>query len=389
MKVLHVIPSINPLRGGPSQAIIEMVRALRTEGIDACIVTTQDNGIYRNKDIPLNQWIMYEGVPTLVHSCLDSRIRGVREFLFSLSFGYWLIKNVSTYDMVHIHAIFSFPSTISMLFSRIKGVPYIVRTIGQLNSWSLNQSALRKIIMMALVERKNLYHAKAIHVTSKYELQDLESLGLGRNCFILGLGVDMPNVCNSKEDGVSDNRAKRVRLLFLSRIHPKKQLELLLSALAILKHDIKEERWELAIAGSGEPSYIEMLKGKSTDLGIEEHIIWHGHVAGEAKRELFHSSDWFVLPSASENFGISVVEAMASALPVVITENTGISEKVIEYSAGYICSEKPWDFAQVLSTAINNPESKSMGKHATVLVAENFSWTLIAKTLSDLYYILR
>ena len=385
MKVLHVIPSISPLRGGPSQAIVEMVRALREQGIDACIITTQDSGLYKNKEVPLNRWIQYEGVPTFVHSCLDSRIRVIREYLISPSFVYWLIKNISDYDIIHIHAIFSFPSTISMIVSRIKGIPYVVRTIGQLNKWSLRQGALKKKTMMTLIEKKNLSHAKAIHVTSKYELQDLESLGLGDKCFILGLGVATPNISVVRQFGIGNSNNEAIRFLFLSRVHPKKQLELLLTALAILKHQINEDGWELAIAGSGEQDYIETLKSKTRDLGIENHITWHGHVTGETKQVLLNSSDWFVLPSASENFGISVVEAMASALPVVISANTGISDKVNEYSAGYICNEDPSEFAKVLLKAIKGSHNRSMGNSARKLVADHFSWEPIAKSLIKHY----
>lgn len=382
MKVLHIIPSISRLRGGPSQAVIEMVTALRTEGIDACIVTTEDNGVYKNKDVPVNQWTQYENIPVLVHSCIDSKIRSIREYLISFSLTYWLIQNIGAYDVIHIHALFSFPSTISMFIARIRGVPYIIRTIGQLNEWSLKQGALRKRTMMRLIEYKNLCEANAIHVTSRYEQKDLEQLGLVDKCFILGLGVESPSLQNNEYKYKTKDK---VMFLFLSRIHPKKQIELLFSAFAILKYEIKEERWELAIAGTGDQSYIDNLKGMSRDLGIEQHLLWHGHVEGEAKHNLFETSDWFVLPSASENFGISVVEAMASALPVIISNNTGISDKVIDYSAGYICSDTPLNLASKLSKALNSSKYVDMSNSARRLVAENFSWKYIAKSLIQVY----
>ena len=313
---------------------------------------------------------------------MNSKIRSIREYLVSFSFAYWLIKHIGDYDAIHVHALFSFPSTISMMVARISGVPYIIRTIGQLNSWSLKQSALRKKVMMILVEKQNLLNARAIHVTSNYERRDLEKLGLGDKCFILGLGVDLPS-----EDTHENKKLRngQIRLLFLSRIHPKKQIELLFSALGILKYTIKEESWELAIAGTGDETYVEILKNLSKRLGIEQHIIWHGHVAGEAKQKLISSSDWFVLPSASENFGISVVEAMASSLPVVISNNTGISDKVIQYSAGFICCDDPLKFAQVLSEAIKSSDIKTMGISARKLVMENYSWKSIGSSLSQFY----
>ena len=98
MKVLHVIPSISPLRGGPSQAVIEMVRALREEGIDACVVATQDNGKYRNPDLPTNTWFNYMDIPLFLHKCIDSRFRALREFQISSSLIRWLYANIE--DMI-------------------------------------------------------------------------------------------------------------------------------------------------------------------------------------------------------------------------------------------------------------------------------------------------
>jgi len=384
MKVLHVIPSISPLRGGPSKAVIEMVRAVRSEGIDACILTTQDNGVYRNPDLPTGKWILYEDVPILLHSCIDSRIRALREYLISPALTQWLIKNIDQYDLIHFHAVFSFPSTVGMAIARLRRVPYIIRTIGQLSPWSLNQGSLRKKFMIGIIEGANLRHANAIHVTSNYELKDLELLGLDSNGFILGLGVDLPyqtfNTTNA-----TDQSDKEVSFLYLSRIHPKKQIELLFEALRILKFELHEGNWKLDLAGTGETDYLEKLKTKAKALCIEGHLIWHGHVSGGEKLDLLEKSDWFVLTSASENFGISVVEAMAASIPVIITQSVGISDKVFQYSAGYICKENPQAIAEFLRKAIQGYNKREMSAAARKLVEEKFSWQYIGKTLANLY----
>ena len=384
MKVLHIIPSISPLRGGPSQAVIEMVRAIRREGIDACIVTTQDNGVYRNPDLPTGKWILYENVPILLHSCIDSKIRAVREYLISPTFTQWLIRNIDQYDLIHFHAIFSFPSTIGMAIARLRRVPYIVRTIGQLSPWSLKQGFIRKKFMIKMIEGANLKHANAIHVTSNYELRDLELLGLDSHGFTLGLGVSLPyQSVNTAND--PDQLDKKVSFLYLSRIHPKKQIELLFEALNILKIKLHEENWELALAGTGEADYLDRLKKEAKTLSIDGHLVWHGHVTGGEKLDLMKQSDWFVLTSASENFGISVVEAMAASIPVIITEGVGISDKVLQYSAGYICRENPEEIAEVLKKAIQGFNIVEMRTAARRLVEEKFSWDYIGKSLTNFY----
>jgi glycosyltransferase involved in cell wall biosynthesis len=361
-----------------------MVRAIRREGIDACIVTTQDNGVYRNPDLPTGRWILYENVPILLHSCIDSRIRAVREYLISPTFTQWLIRNIDHYDLIHFHAIFSFPSTIGMAIARLRRVPYIVRTIGQLSPWSLKQGFIRKKFMIEMIEGANLKHANAIHVTSNYELRDLELLGLDSHGFTLGLGVSLPyQSVNTAND--PDQLDKKVSFLYLSRIHPKKQIELLFEALNILKIKLHEENWELALAGTGEADYLDRLKKEAKTLSIDGHLVWHGHVTGGEKLDLMKQSDWFVLTSASENFGISVVEAMAASIPVIITEGVGISDKVLQYSAGYICRENPEEIAEVLKKAIQGFNIVEMRTAARRLVEEKFSWDYIGKSLTNFY----
>lgn len=384
MRVLHVIPSISPLRGGPSQAVIEMVRALREIGIDACVVATQDNGKYRNPGLPTNTWFTYMDIPLLLHQCIDSEFRVIREFQISTSLVSWLYTNVRDYDIVHFHAIFSFTTTFGMLVARYRRIPYIIRTIGQLNSWSLKQGLFKKKLMLELVERGNLESATAIHVTSQYELDDLRLLGLSNRSIRLGVGVNIPQKVNMVDISPRDEN-KKVRFLFLSRIHPKKQLELLFESLEELKYGDHEDEWELVIAGSGDSDYVQQLKNVSVQRGIQENLVWMGHVTGKEKERVLLTTDWFVLLSSSENFGISAVEAMAASLPIIITHNVGISQEVLKYDAGFVCKEDPKEIAQILKLVLNSSIHRQMGLSALRLVQDNYSWNYIASRLSDIY----
>jgi glycosyltransferase involved in cell wall biosynthesis len=158
-----------------------------------------------------------------------------------------------------------------------------------------------------------------------------------------------------------------------------------LEALNILKVKLHEENWELALAGTGEADYLDRLKKEAKTLSIDGHLVWHGHVTGGEKLDLMKQSDWFVLTSASENFGISVVEAMAASIPVIITEGVGISDKVLQYSAGYICRENPEEIAEVLKKAIQGFNIVEMRTAARRLVEEKFSWDYIGKSLTNFY----
>lgn len=381
MKVLHIIPSISTKRGGPSKAILGMVKGLRDIGIEASILTTSDSCIYQDRNYPLHEWFLVESIPVLMFPTLNSRNDKIREFLFSPSYTTWLMRNIQTYDLLHIHAIFSYPSSIAMLFARLTRKPYIVRTIGQLNEWSLSQSYRSKKYMLDLVERKNLDSAVAIHVTSELEVNDLKQFGYRGEILSLGLGVDLPVISRNERESTLE----RTNFIFLSRLHPKKQLELLLEAFSIIRNEAHEKTWRLTIAGDGDPAYVKYLKKQSQDLGIADYISWVGHISGIKKDEVLKEADWFVLPSASENFGISAVEAMANSVPVIITETVGIAEKVREHGAGIISSSSPLELARVLRKAMGGP-SLEMKQAARSMVEKQYSWNKICTDLSDYYH---
>jgi len=380
VRILHVIPSVSPLRGGPSKAVVEMVQALRQQGVDAAILTTNDHGPGVDPSLPTGRWIERHGVPLLAFPRWSPPLAPLREFAISPGLALWLRRHIHHYDLLHVHAIFSFPSTWSMLQARRSGVPYVVRTIGQLSPWSLRQSGARKRWMLRLVELRNLNGAAAIHFTTAAERDEAAGLGLTPAPLVLPLGVR--TTIAQPRDG--SKPAGPIRFLFLSRLHPKKQLDRLMQALALMAMDQPAASWTLHIAGRGEPAYETELRSLAERLGIAARCQWLGQVTGVAKERELAAADWLVLPSAAENFGIAVAEALAAGTPVVVSPQVALAELVREAGAGLVCDSDPAELAGTLARALAGP-SPTMRQAALNLAEQRLAWSAIAADLKAAY----
>ena len=381
LKVLHVIPSISPRRGGPSQAAIEMVTALRLRQVDAAILTTNDDCESLLTDLPTGGWTTYSGVPVLAFPRWSPPMGPLREFAYSAGLNRWLPKHIQRFDLLHVHALFSFPSTMAMVHARRARVPYLLRTIGQLSPWSLARSKARKQLMLNLIEKRNINSARFLHFTTTLERDEcFMALGQSFPSLVLPLGVRLPPVL-PQEDGPHD---EGLRLLFLSRLHPKKQLEVLLKALALFQAAAPQSHWQLDIAGSGEPAYLASLQKLAGQLNLAHRCRWLGHVQGDAKTSLLQQADWFVLPSAAENFGIAVVEALAAGTPVIVSPQVAVAELIEGAGAGLVCPSDPEALCQVLRRHDQGPTS-AMRLAARSLAETTFSWSSVADQLETSY----
>lgn len=384
VKVLHIIPSVSPIRGGPSKAVIDMVGALIEQGVDASIVTTNDDGA-NELNVPLNSPTQYQGVPVMFFKRWSPMVHALREFAFSNAYRVWLKENISNYDLVHIHAIFSFTSSYAMYLARKHNIPYVIRPIGQLETWSLQQSKWRKRAFLSLFERKNLSRAQAIHYTAESEKKqaNLNVTTLNPDkAHVIPLGVHSPmDLKFSKSDFRKkyqlDNNT--TVFLFLSRIHPKKGLELLIDAFGC----IEDQSWTLLIAGDGSPAYLNSLKQRIKDVGLSERCKFTGFVEGEEKDQLMQCADFYTLTSYSENFGIAVLEALGAGTPVIVTKEVALSEQVATHKLGYVCDLSIESVKGALTKALSK-NTRDLAD-TSKFVEQNYSWHSISQKLIDLY----
>ncbi|MEQ1933842.1 MAG: glycosyltransferase, partial [Fimbriimonadaceae bacterium] len=293
-----------PRHGGPTVAVLGMVRAEREQGIDAVILSSDDD-VGACLGVPLKEWIMHEGVPVFFLPRMPAKQHTLVGFTYTPDYPAWMAANVGKFDFVHVHTVFSHPANTAMRACRRAGVPYCVRPLGQLCHWSLQQRRWIKELQLALFTRRNIDGASFIHCTSEMEARETGEAGFRSPCEVLPHGLVMPpRIVNARERLRADLGlpADRLVVVFMARIHQKKGVELLIEAAGRL-----DLPFDLVVVGSGEEEYVSKLQQQAAST-LKGRAHWLGFRAGDDKWCVLQGADVFVLPSHSENFGIAVLE---------------------------------------------------------------------------------
>jgi glycosyltransferase involved in cell wall biosynthesis len=382
MRVLHVIPSVGPLRGGPSVMLRTTTRALVRAGVSVDVATTDDNGPDR-LDVANSRPVVEEGVTYWYFP------RQTRFYTFSWPLTLWLAQNVKNYDLVHIHALFSYAAIPAAFWASYYQIPYIVRPLGVLNVLGMHKRRpwLKKI-SYHLIEKRIIRGSAVIHYTSEQERIEAAELGIDHSSIIIPNSTEIPSECAKSAPGrfrmMYPQLAERLIILFLSRLDPKKGLDILLPAFAEVRAQYAKAT--LVIAGSGEPSFVSSLQQQADRMGIAPDVVWSGFLTGEEKWAALAESNIFVLPSYSENFGVAVVEAMACGLPVVVSDQVAIHREVADASAGLVVRCQIKELAEALLKLLQDASLRStMGSNGRHLARTQFAPRSTTQSLINLY----
>ncbi|VEP11465.1 Glycosyl transferase group 1 [Hyella patelloides LEGE 07179] len=385
MKILQIVPSISLVYGGPSQMVLGLSEALANQGIEVTLVTTNSNGDAGQPplDVPLGKPIKQHGYEIIYFPCSP-----FKRYKFSLDLLQWLSNNAANYDLAHIHALFSPVSTFSATVARQKKLPYVLRPLGTLDPADLQKKKLLKKLYGSLLEKPNLASAAAVHFTSEEEAKVSERYGTTTNDLIIPLGVKIPDNFpapkTAREQFGIDETVPLI--LFMSRIDPKKGLDLLLPALKTLQKEGWQFHFVLAGANPQDPVYENSIKEQITNSPLGDISTIAGFVQGEAKLALLQDANIFVLPSYYENFGIAVAEAMATQTPVLISNKVHIWEAIQDAGAGWITPCNQEKLTETLRKTLQNSQDwEQIGSNARNLVKDKYSWNAIAKQLITAY----
>ncbi|HLP90976.1 MAG TPA: hormogonium polysaccharide biosynthesis glycosyltransferase HpsP [Nostocaceae cyanobacterium] len=383
MKILQIIPSISLVYGGPSQMILGLAPALARAGVEVTVLTTNSNGDNGQKplDVPLNYPIQQDGYQIIYFKCAP-----FRRYKFSIGLLNWLQNHIHEFDLAHIHALFSPLSSASAMICRQANLPYILRPLGTLDPADLRKKKQLKKIYAAICERDNLAGAAAIHFTSQQEAEVSERFKIITHDLVIPLGVK--SVVGGKEDirNKLNIPADKPLILFMSRVDPKKGLDLLIPALEKLLIDNYQFHFVLAGTNPQDPVYEQKIKSKIANSALKPHTTLVGFVTGELKASLLQTADVFVLPSYYENFGIAVAEAMVAGIPVIISDQVYISPQVIESQSGWVGKTETESIINLLKEALENPQERQhRGENAKKYALKNYSWDAIAQQTIQAY----
>jgi glycosyltransferase involved in cell wall biosynthesis len=298
-----------------------------------------------------------------------------------------LRRELPGYDVVHLHALNLFHDWLGGRLCRQSGVPYIVQPHGLLDPYIHGHHRGRKWLMEVLFQNRVLERAAAIHYTSDVEREISEPFDGGAPPRVVPLGVDLAGFddlppAERFHDRFPETRGRRV-VLFLSRLHFKKGLDLLIPAFAQAAAD--DPSLHLVIAGPDD-GMLDQCKAWTRRDGVPDRVTFTGMLRGEDKLAAFAAASMFALPSYSENFGISIVEAMAAGLPVVISDQVNIWREVQEGGGALVVRCDQQKLALALSTVLRDPAlARDMGNKARETVHRLYRWDNVAAALETMY----
>jgi glycosyltransferase involved in cell wall biosynthesis len=368
VKVLHVIPSFYPAHcyGGPVQSTLHLCRKLAGAGCDVRVLTTNANGPVSVLDVPTNAEVeVAPGVRVLY-------ARRVRPDSFSLELLAKLPAMVRWADIVHLTSVYSFPVMPAMAVARLAGKPMVWSPRGSLQRWSGSTRVSVKngwdAVCRAIQPKDTV-----LHVTSEEEAAESVARYPKLRTAVIPNGVNVPAVLHRK----TGNGA--LRLIFLGRLHPKKGIENLLDAVAMLDG----VHWSLAIAGKGDSAYTESLRRRIAALNLTDRVSMLGEVIGDDKQAALENADLAVFPSHTENFGIVVAEALAHAVPVIASTATPWSA-VESHGCGLWVDNDPATVRDAILRASRMPLPE-MGMRGRQWMVAEYSWDRAAAATAAVY----
>lgn len=373
MNVAHLTANVSRKAGGIWSVVAPLTEALAQNGVDVSVTGLEDE--FSETDTA--DW---HGVP---HRLFPPSINDTLGFAWEMG----PALDETDADLLHSHGIWTFHSWVSLRWGRRNGRPRIVTPHGMLDPWAVRNSAWKKKIVSWLFEHQHLHGAACLHALNREEAEAFRSYGLTNPICIIPNGVDLENLDSTQKEPSWSNHvtADRKRLLFLGRLHPKKGLANLIRAFAMLQSAQRGD-WCLVIAGWDQLGHESELRDLIEELDLGSDVLLVGPQFGRSKLETLAYADAFILPSLSEGLPMSVLEAWACDLPVIMTPQCNLPQGFDAKAAIRVDPNATsiHDGLQRL-LALSNDDRAAIGRRGRALVEAQFTWSTVASQFRQVY----
>ena len=360
MKILSFVSSIDLSSGGPSRSVPMLVKGLAELGVDITLMTIHSENMN-------------------IHALEGTTAKlKVLEPSFSQ-------KEIAQYlrdeklHLIQIQSMWDLPYHKVMVEARKQGIPYIVTPRGMLEPWSLSQKKWKKKLAWWIYQRNDVQKAACVFTTAKMEADHVSELGITTFKSVIPNGIETDAYpCKTSIDVV------KKQVLFLSRVHVKKGIELLFEVWKLIHPDYAD--WQLLVIGNGEAEYIHSLENRVETLGLKDSVKILPPVFGDAKIKVYQESALFCLPSYSENFGMVIAEAMSCGTPVITTTNCPWNI-LNDTKTGWCIDLSVENIESTLreALAMSPVDLYEMGQKASKMIYDNFDYRCVTRNTLRLY----
>jgi len=362
MRLLQLVTSVAEEAAGPSYSVPSLARALARQGDEVELWSLLGEALPASDGFSHRVFPRAARLPRLWRSpALHAQLRGAARGV----------------DVLHSHGLWAMPNVYPGWVARQSATPLVISPRGTLSAWALNHSRWRKKAFWALLQGRVVAAAACLHATAESEYADLRALGLRQPVCVIPNGVDIGEPPAPAADDAPPT------ILYVGRLHVKKGIDLLLRAWAIVAPSLPA--WRLRIVGPDDGGYEAPLRRLAASLGAPR-VTFEGAVYGAAKQALYRQASVHVLASHSENFGMTVAEALANGTPVITTRGTPWSGLEREACGWWIdIGVEPLVEALRAAAGAGPAALRERGARGRRWMQRDFAWDKVARDMAAVY----
>jgi glycosyltransferase involved in cell wall biosynthesis len=371
LQVIQTVASMAERHGGPTRSIGGLCLALARQGASVTLLTG---------DAPGATGLLLPDPALVTSHCVGRAGPWLPAFAAAVA------RHAGTGAILHDNGLWSPANIAASAAARRHRLPLVISPHGMLAPWALRRSAARKRLAWALYQRRNLAGAAGLIATAAPEAASIRARVAALPVATIANGIDTPPLPDRRDRLVAPRR----QILFLSRLHPVKNLSGLVTAWAQIAGQAEFAAWTLRIAGPDEVGERAVITALAAQLRLGDRLVIDAAVPEAGKAAAFAAADLFILPSFSENFGIVVAEALAHGVPVIAAQGTPWAA-LPALGCGWHVAPDAASLASAMASAMRlSPEDRAaMGARGHAHVQGSFGWDAIARHMLGFYDWLR